>query len=53
MNLCYDGDKWLMVTLSIVAISLTVGLVLTQYAHGLTEEQYSNMFGEQMMSLEV
>jgi hypothetical protein len=33
MSLCYDGEKWLMITLSIVAISLTVGLVL-QYTHG-------------------
>ena len=39
MSLCYDGEKWLMITLSIIAISLTVGLVLMQYAHGITEEQ--------------
>jgi hypothetical protein len=34
MSLCYDGEKWLMVTLASIAISLTVGLVLIQYAYG-------------------
>jgi hypothetical protein len=33
MSLCYDGEKWLMISLASVAISLSVGLVL-QYAHG-------------------
>ena len=39
MSLCYDGEKWLMISLASVAISLTVGLVLMQYAYGITEEQ--------------
>jgi hypothetical protein len=34
MSLCYDFQKLTMITLAAVAISLTVGLVLTQYAHG-------------------
>ncbi|HJY15023.1 MAG TPA: hypothetical protein VJ225_03265 [Nitrososphaeraceae archaeon] len=34
MSLCYDGEKWLMITLSIVTISLTVGLVLVGEAYG-------------------
>jgi hypothetical protein len=33
MSLCYDFQKWTMITLAAVAISLSVGLVL-QYAHG-------------------
>ena len=33
MSLCYDGEKWLMITFASVAISLSVGLIL-QYAHG-------------------
>lgn len=34
MSLCYDFQKWTMITLASIAISLTVGLVLMQYAHG-------------------
>jgi hypothetical protein len=34
MSLCYDGEKWLVITLASVAISLTVGLVLMQFAYG-------------------
>jgi hypothetical protein len=33
MSLCYDFQKWTMITLASVAISLTVGLLM-QYAHG-------------------
>ena len=33
MSLCYENEKWLMVTLASVAISLTVG-ILMEYAHG-------------------
>ncbi len=38
MSLCYEFEKWTMITLSIVAVSLTLGLVLLsmQYAHGTT-----------------
>ena len=39
MSLCYDFQKRTMITLASIAISLTVGLVLMQYAHGITEEQ--------------
>ena len=35
MSLCYDFQKWTILTLGLVAISLSVGLVL-QYAHGQT-----------------
>jgi hypothetical protein len=34
VSLCYDGEKWLMMTLASVAISMIVGLVLMQYGHG-------------------
>jgi cell division protein FtsL len=43
MSLCYDGEKWLMITLSIVAISLTIGLVFMQYAHGQDINQTSKI----------
>jgi hypothetical protein len=33
MSLCYDAEKWLMISLASIAISLSVGLLL-QYAHG-------------------
>jgi hypothetical protein len=33
MSLSYDTEKWLMVTLAMVAVSVTVGLILMQYAH--------------------
>jgi hypothetical protein len=42
MSLCYDFEKWLTITLSSVAISLTVGLVLMQYAHGQSESPFAN-----------
>jgi hypothetical protein len=32
MSLCFDFQKWTMITLALVAISLSVGLLL-QYAH--------------------
>jgi hypothetical protein len=34
MSLCYDIEKWTIISLSSVAISLTVGLVLMQVVHG-------------------
>jgi hypothetical protein len=34
MSLCCDFQKWIMISLASVTISLTVGLVLMQYAHG-------------------
>jgi hypothetical protein len=33
MSLCYDFQKWTMIMLASVAISLTIGLLM-QYAHG-------------------
>lgn len=43
MSLCYDFQKWTMVTLASVAISLTIGLVI-QYAHGIVNGT-STMYG--------
>jgi hypothetical protein len=37
MSLCYDAQKWTMLTLSSIAVSMIVGLVLMQYAHGYTD----------------
>ena len=34
MSLCYDFEKWTMITFASIAISRIVGLVLMQYAHG-------------------
>lgn len=34
MSLCYDFQKWTMISLASVGISPTIGLVLMQYAHG-------------------
>ena len=34
LSLCYDFEKWTMITLSSVAISLKIGLVLMQVVHG-------------------
>lgn len=34
MSLCYDFQKWTMITFASVAISLTVGLLLINFAHG-------------------
>ena len=39
MSLCYDFQKWTITSIALVTISLTVGLVLMQYAYGITEEQ--------------
>jgi hypothetical protein len=37
MSLCYDSEKWLMITFASVAITMIVGLVLMQYGHGQDE----------------
>ena len=34
MSRCYDFQKWTMISLEMVALSLTVGLVLVNFAHG-------------------
>ena len=36
MSLCYDSEKWLMISLTLVAISLTIGLA--NLAYGQTNE---------------
>jgi hypothetical protein len=42
MSLCYDFQKWTIISLTAFTISLSVGLVL-QYAHGYIDpEQYQN-----------
>jgi hypothetical protein len=42
MSLCYDFSKWIMVSLAMVTISLTIGLLL-QYSYGQdqTVEQFN------------
>ena len=37
MSLCYDFQKWTILTLGLVGISLTVGLVLMHVVHGQTD----------------
>ena len=36
MSLCYDSKKWLMITLVLVALTLTIGLI--GLAYGLDED---------------
>lgn len=38
MSLCYEFEKWTMITFASIAISLTVGLLLINFAHGQDEE---------------
>jgi len=35
MSICYDFQKWSIISLAMVTVSLTVGLVLINFAHGL------------------
>jgi ABC-type phosphate transport system auxiliary subunit len=35
MSVCYDFQKWTMITFASVAVSLTIGLLLINFAHGL------------------
>jgi hypothetical protein len=45
LSLCYDFQKWTILSLTLVAISLTVGLLLQlHYAHGIVNGQ-STMYG--------
>ena len=34
MSICYDFQKWTMISLVAVGVSLTVGLLLINFAHG-------------------
>lgn len=43
MNLCYDSQKWTMITLASVATSLTVGLISLAYGQTSTEEQLETL----------
>src|SRR4030095_3528397 len=43
MSLFYSDEKWLMMTLASVAISLTVGFVLIQYAHAQTVDNQTTV----------
>ena len=45
MSLCYEYEKWTMITLASVAISLTVGLVLMQVVHGQDSKDRDRHFG--------
>ncbi len=39
MSLCYDFEKWIMISLVSVAITLTMGLVTLAYGQELTEAE--------------
>jgi hypothetical protein len=42
-SLCYDFSKWIILSLALVAISLTVGLLLINYTHGqVIDSPYAN-----------
>ncbi len=47
MSLCYDFEKWTMITLPSIAISLSIGLVLMQYAHGQTLDELQNQVNQE------
>jgi hypothetical protein len=38
MSICYDFQKWTMITFASVAISLVVGLLLINFAHAQTND---------------
>ena len=42
MSLCYDFEKWIIISIASVAISLTVGLVLINIAHGQSPPTLNN-----------
>ena len=39
MSLCYDFQKWTILSLALVTVTLIIGLILMQYAHAVTEEE--------------
>ena len=42
MSLCYDFEKWTIIPLASVAISLTVGLIM-QYTYGLNDSEIAKI----------
>jgi hypothetical protein len=42
LSLCYDFEKWIIISLASIAITLTVGLLM-QYAHGQNMTSLQNM----------
>ena len=42
MSLCYDFEKWTMITLVAVAVSLTISLLLINLAHGQSSSPFAN-----------
>jgi 5-bromo-4-chloroindolyl phosphate hydrolysis protein len=34
LSLCYEFEKWIIITFASIAISLTIGLLLINFAHG-------------------
>jgi hypothetical protein len=44
MSLCYDFEKWTMITLASIAISLTVGLLLINFGDGILIEHKGEFY---------
>jgi hypothetical protein len=44
MSLCYDFEKWTMITLASIAISLTVGLLLINFGDGILIEHKGQFY---------
>jgi hypothetical protein len=42
MSLCYDFQKWIMISLASVAITLVIGLVSLAYGQTIEDQQKAN-----------
>jgi hypothetical protein len=52
MGLCYDFQKWTMITLASVAISLTIGLISLAYGQELNTTQLNQNYIDHLRRLE-
>jgi hypothetical protein len=52
MSLCYDFEKWTMISLATVAISLTIGLISLAYGQELNTTQLTQNYIDHLTQLE-
>lgn len=48
MSLCYDFEKWTIVSFISITISLSIGLVSLAYGQGITQKDYLSDFYRQL-----
>jgi hypothetical protein len=48
MSLCYDFEKWTIVSLISITIILSIGLVSLAYGQGITQKDYLSDFYRQL-----